>query len=285
MYLQQIIQGLSVGAVYGLVGIGIALIYRTARIYQFAQGDLAMIGAYVAFGVYVVWGLPPVVALAAAFIFSMLVGLLIERFAVRPMGGNALRALISTLAVSLLLRELVRVFVDADPRNFPSVFGDSPVDIAGIIVVPQNVWVLILSLAVAAGLHLFLATSRTGRALRSVAQDPDAAALQGVDLRRAAVITFAIASALAGAGGFLIAPLSYVSPTMGVLSGLKGFAAAIVGGMGSVHGAMVGGLLIGIMEALSIGFLPSGYRDAIAFALLGFILLAKPEGLMGARAL
>jgi branched-subunit amino acid ABC-type transport system permease component len=285
VYLQQVVQGLSVGAVYGLIGIGIALIYRTARIYQFAQGDLAMIGAYVAFGVFAVWGLPPFVALVGAFVFTMVVGLLIERLAVRPMGGNALRSLISTMAVALLLRELVRVFVDADPRNFPSVFGDDAVNVGGIIIVPQNVWVLFLSVAIAAGLHLFLARSRTGRSLRSVAQDPDAAAIHGVDLRRAAVITFAIASALAGVAGFLIAPLSYLSPTLGVLIGLKGFAAAIVGGMGSIQGAMAGGLLIGMLEALSIGFLPSGYRDAIAFALLAFILLVKPAGLVGARAL
>jgi branched-chain amino acid transport system permease protein len=281
--LQLVVSGLAVGSVYALVALGFALIFATVRVVNFAQGEFVMVGALAGYSAHVGLGLPLVVAMGAAGGVTIGVALATERLAVRPLRGQAagIAWVVSTLGVGLMLRSGAAAAWGKVPLPFPAPFGTGRVLVGGLAFVPQEAATLLL----AVGAMLLLETLRrrtiVGKAMRAVAFNPDAARLVGINVTSASLLAFAASALLAALAGILIAPLSNASSEMGTLLGIKGFAAAAVGGLGTFQGALAGGLILGLVEVLAAGLLWPGFSDVAAFLLLILILLVRPWGLFG----
>jgi branched-chain amino acid transport system permease protein len=285
-FLQQLVNGLSLGSLYALIAIGYTMVYGILRLINFAHGDLIMVSAYVAvMGVgWFRWPWP--LAFGVAVAATGFLGVLLELGAYRPLrGAPRISLLISAIAASFLLENLSLVIVGGIPRPFPI-----PAWLAGSLVVggtyvPRLSLVILLVTAALLGL-LFLLLYRTqmGRAMRAIAYDLETVSLMGVNVNRVISLAFLVGSLLAGFGGLLWSmKYTQINPFMGIVPGLKAFIAAVLGGIGNLAGAVVGGLLLGLMEIMLVAFFPewSGYRDALAFALLIAILLVRPRGLLG----
>jgi branched-chain amino acid transport system permease protein len=284
--LQQLINGLSLGSLYALIAIGYTLVYGILRLINFAHGDLLMVGAYVAVMTVGPFSWPWPAAFGLAILLTGVLGVLLERGAYRPLRrAPRISLLISAIAASFLLENLALVLAGGRPRPFPvpEAFAGA-LSFGGVFIPRLSLiipWVASLLL-----LFLFFIIYRTqvGRAMRAIARDLETVSLMGVDVNRVIAFTFLLGSLLAGAGGVLWA-MKYpqVNPFMGILPGLKAFIAAVLGGIGNVAGAVLGGFLLGLLEVLIVAFLPAwaGYRDALAFALLIGLLLARPTGLLG----
>jgi branched-chain amino acid transport system permease protein len=283
---QQLINGLSLGSLYALIAIGYTMVYGILRLINFAHGDLLMVAAYVGVMGVGLFSLPWPLAFGLAVGMTGLLGVLLERGAYRPLRrAPRISLLISAIAVSFLLENLCLVLAGGRPRPFPV-----PPALAGAIswnglFIPR-VSLLIPAVTVALLILLFVVVYRTrvGRAMRAIAQDLEATALMGIDINRIIAFTFFLGSLLAGAGGVLWA-MKYpqVNPLMGIMPGLKAFIAAVLGGIGNLSGAVLGGLILGLLEVLIVALFPTwaGYRDALAFILLILLLLARPTGLLG----
>jgi branched-chain amino acid transport system permease protein len=290
--LQQLLNGITWGSIYALVALGYTMVYGVLKLINFAHGEVYMVGAMV--GYYAAHALgvaatPSLGALLIVMLVSMLacglLGALIERVAYRPLrGAGRLAPLITAIGVSLLLQNAGQLVFGADPKFFPTLLrSEELVRVGGIAV--SNIQVVVLATAVAlmAGLQYVVQRTRFGRAMRAVSYDAPAAALMGVPVDRVILGTFVLGSMLAAAAGILVGLSNpKIDPLMGLMPGLKAFVAAVLGGIGSVPGAMVGGLLLGVIETLVTGYLSSTYRDAIAFVILVLILLVRPTGLFGA---
>jgi len=287
--IQQLINGLSLGAIYALIALGYTMVYGVLRFINFAHADVFMLGAFL--GYYAaplvpeqtVWG--GLAVLAAAMLGCALVGILIERLAYRPLrSAPTLNVLITAIGVSLLLEYSGQVFFGATPRTFPELFPAQRFALGSLVISSNQVLVIGVTLALVAALQWIIHRTRIGTAMRAVAQNPRAAMLMGINTNRVIAFTFGLGSALAGAGGILYA-LNYpsIDPLMGVAPGLKAFTAAILGGIGNIPGAALGGLLLGLVETLVAGSALSTYKDAIAFIILLTILFFRPAGLLGKR--
>ncbi|HHY46613.1 MAG TPA: branched-chain amino acid ABC transporter permease [Firmicutes bacterium] len=284
MLLQQLIQGLAIGSVYGLLALGYVLMWQAWAVLDFARGDAAMMGAFFLLIFNVFLKIHILLAFPLAIAASALTGFIIERLAYRPLvGAREINRLIATIGAGILIRNLYRVMFGADPFPFPTIFGEHPIYIKHLMIVPQNLWITGIGFALAILLRLFLLKTWRGKAMRAAAQDRETAALMGIRVKNSMTLTFVVATVLGGIAGMLIAPLYFVMADMGVLIGLKGFAAAVLGGIESVTGAMVGGIILGIAENLAGGFISSGYQTAIAFALMILVLIFRPSGIMGRR--
>jgi len=285
--MQQLVNGLALGSIYALVALGYTMVYGIVKLINFAHGDILMIGAFSSyFALFAlgegVWGI------ALAFIFAMLVsalsGVVIEKLAYKPLRNSPrINVLITAIGVSLLLQNLARVlpFIGPNPKEFPTI---NTVNLSLGTITISNVQILVIGISVflMIVLNFIITKTKTGRAMRSVSYDYKAASLMGVNVNRIISYTFAIGSALAAAAGMLFA-LAYpqIDPYMGTIPGLKAFIAAVLGGIGSIPGAMIGGYILGIAETLTKGFISSKLADAISFGILIVILLAKPTGIMG----
>lgn len=284
MFLQQIIQGLAIGSIYGLVALGYVLIWNAWGILNFAQGETAMIGAFFVLMFYAWLKIPFVLAFILAILASMVVAYLIERAAYRPLiKADDTRRLIATIGIGIFLRNIYRVIFGADPFPFPTVFGDKPFEVGKLLIVPQNLWVTGIGIVLVFLLRLFLTRTYIGKSMRATAQDKETARLMGIKVKSTMSLTFALACGMGAIAGILIAPIYFVMADMGVMIGQKGFAVAILGGIESMSGAMVGGILLGIIENLGAAYISSGYQSAIAFLLLIIVLIFKPSGIMGRR--
>jgi branched-chain amino acid transport system permease protein len=290
IFVQQIINGISLGSIYALIALGYTMVYGIVLLINFAHGDVLMAGAYAGYFVLSWLGVSPA-ALGAAFVFSMIVcallGVTIERFAYRPLRqAPRLNSLITAIAVSLILQNGARIlpFIGPNPRQFPRPTV-SNLDFGVVSVSNIQLIVIAFSALLMVALNYIINHTRRGRAMRAVSFDIQAASLMGVPVNGTISFTFALGSVLAAAGGMLYA-FSYpqVSPTMGTMPGLKAFVAAVLGGIGSVPGAMLGGFILGVAETFTKGFLSSQYADAISFAVLIIILLVKPTGILGKKA-
>ncbi|MGL4986889.1 MAG: branched-chain amino acid ABC transporter permease [Treponemataceae bacterium] len=278
MYFQQLINGLSLGSIYALIALGYTMVYGIVKLINFAHGDILMVGAYAGFFMLTFFGANPL-GLTMAFLFAMVIcailGIVIERFAYRPLrNAPRLNSLITAIAVSLILQNGARVlpFVGANPRQYPTFLENTQ-----IIVIAVSA-LLMLSL------HYTITYTKTGKAMRAVSFDMQAASLMGISVNKTIAFTFALGSVLAAAGGILYASAyPQIEPTMGAMPGLKAFVAAVLGGIGSVPGAMLGGIILGIAETLTKGYLSSQYADAISFSILIIILLVKPTGILGKK--
>lgn len=282
LFFTQFINGLQTGSIYALVALGYSMVYGIILLLNFAHGDVIMIGAYSLFYALVQFHLHPVLAAILAVAASTVVGLLIQQIAYRPLlNAPRLSLLITAIGMSFLLQNGAQILFGADAKSLDPLvpgalhLGSTSISYAAIV----TLFVSILSMV---GLTLLVSHSKRGQAMRAVSEDMDAARLMGIDVNRTIAFTFLIGSALAGIGAVLyVSSYPQVSPTMGSMLGLKAFVAAVLGGIGSLPGAMVGGLLIGVLEVLASAVGLSIWKDAVVFAILILVLLFKPDGIMG----
>lgn len=282
---QQLVNGVMLGAVYALIAIGYTLIFGVLNMLHLAHGEVFMVGAFVGLVAASAWSGSVILALVTAMLATGVLGLLIERVAFRPLrGAHHLAPLATTIGVGIALQETARSYFGAEQRGFPATVALELWDLGPIRVSSVQVVILAAAVVLMAGVHLFLGRTRAGRALRATAEDPVVASLLGVNVEAAVLTTFFVASMLAGAAGVLVG-LAYnaVHPFIGVQMGIKGLVVMLLGGLGNVPGAMVGGLVLGVLEVIGVAYLASSYRDAFAFGAVMLMLLARPEGLLGLR--
>ena len=283
-FIQALIQGVAMGSLYGLIAIGYVLIYNAWGILNFAQGDMVMIGAFAVYVTHIRIGLPMWLAIPVAILICMLIGFLIEITAFRPLiDAIQQRRLIATIGIGIFLRNLVRVIFGADPFPFPPIFDNKPHKIGVLTFVPQNIWNMLIGFLLIALLTVFLKRTTLGKSMRATAQDREAASLMGINVKRSMSLTFIIASALGGFAGMLICPVFYVIPTLGTSMGNKGFASALFGGITSDAGSMIGGIVLGVLEAIGATTVSSAFQSSIAFGVLFLVLIVMPNGLFGKK--
>ena len=294
--LQQIVNGLSLGSIYALIALGYTMVYGILKLINFAHGEVFMVGSYA--GYYAAGALgvqayetsgksfPFLLAfgvLLASMLASALLGVSIEALAYRPVrSAPRLTPLITAIGVSLFLQNAAMLVFSPNPRRYPAILAEVRFELGGVIITNIKVAIFVVAMLLMVGLYVLVHRTWTGRAMRALSMNIDAARLMGIDVDQTIRATFAIGSSLAAAGGILYGlDQIMINPLMGVLTGLKAFVAAVLGGIGNIPGALVGGLLIGLAEQLTAGYLSPDYRDAITFVILILVLLLKPEGLLG----
>ena len=292
-FLQQVINGLSLGAIYALIALGYTMVYGVLRLINFAHGDVYMLGAVAGFYLANALGLDAnpsvlwaIVVTMGAMAICACIGVLIERLAYRPVRHHPrLTALITAIGVSLLLEYGGQVVFGATPRFFPQMVRSETYAAGGVQITNQNLLIIVVALVVMLALEFIVHRTRIGKAMRATSYNLSVAKLMGINTDFVIAFTFALGSALAAAGGVMVAlAIPRIDPLMGLMTGLKAFVAAVLGGIGNIPGAMVGGLVIGLMETWLSATAYSTYRDAVAFGVLILILLIRPSGLFGAAA-
>ena len=282
-FLQFLFSGLTIGAIYALVALGFTLIYNASDVVNFAQGEFVMIGGMVTVFAAAA-GLPLPLAALFAIIVAVAVGLLLHALAIEPArGASAVTLIIITIGASIFLRGVAQVVFDRQAHGLPSFSGDAPIRVMGAAVLPQSLWVLGGAVAIFLALYLFLDRTLLGKAVLATAANRLAARLVGIDTRMIMALAFGASAAIGAVAGILITPITLTSYDAGTLLALKGFAAAMLGGMGSPFGAVLGGLLLGLFESFSAGYISSTYKDAVAFVTILLVLFAMPSGLLGRR--
>ncbi|MGA8007117.1 MAG: branched-chain amino acid ABC transporter permease [Burkholderiales bacterium] len=281
--LQYLLSGLTVGAIYALVALGFSIIYNASHVINFAQGEFVMIGGMATVSLSST-GLPLPLAALLAIAATTLVGLALAKFAVeRVRGESVVTLIIITIGASILLRGLAGLVWDKNLHALPAFSGDRPIALGGATIVPQSLWVIGVTLVVVAALWWFFNRTLHGKAILATSHNRLAAQLVGISVRRVLLVSFGLSAALGALAGILIAPITFTAWDVGVMLGLKGFAAAILGGLGSGPGAVLGGLALGLLEALSAGYVSSAYKDVIAFGIMLAVLVLMPGGLLGRR--
>ena len=283
-FIQQMINGLSLGAIYALIALGYTMVYGIIKLINFAHGDIMMVGAFVGFFSLTLLGTNIIVAMLVAMLVCAVLGVLIEKIAYRPLrNATRIAALITAIGVSLLLEYSTIFFLGPAQRVFPeSAFPVKAYNIAGLSVLNKDVFVIVSAVVLMLILQYIIKWTKTGKAMRAVSLDQEAAVLMGISVDKTISITFAIGSSLAAAAGVMYGVYySTVNPLTGIIPGLKAFVAAVLGGIGIIPGAMAGGFIMGLLETMVSGYGNSLYRDAVAFGVLILILLIKPTGLFG----
>lgn len=283
-FLQQIINGISLGSIYALIALGYTMVYGIIKLINFAHGDIYMIGAYIGFACTTYLKLGFVESLLIAMVVCALLGFLIEKIAYKPLrNATRIAALITAIGVSLFLEYGTMFIVKADVRTFPKVFTEKNIHItSGLVISNTQIVIIVVTVLLMALLQYIVHFTKAGKAMRAVSTDQDAAQLMGIDVNFTISTTFAIGSALAGAAGVLVGVYyNSIDPLMGMIPGLKAFIAAVFGGIGVIPGAMLGGISLGVIETFVSGYGGSLYKDAAAFAILILILLIKPSGILG----
>ncbi len=287
MLMDFIVVGLSIGIVYGLVALGISLIYSGLDIVHFAHGEVFMFGAFFGLVVYKDMGLIYPITLFVAMILTGIMGIVIERFFYRRLtsqGGGytvaGMGMIICGFGMAIILQNIAFLIWGANGRPMHVDFG-APIQVGGITLPQSYMWILIVSVSLMAILHFFLKYTKIGLAVRAVAQNKEIASLMGINVPLMISLIFGLACALAAAGGVLIGPINYVQVEMGYVMLIKAFAAAVVGGFGSLPGAILGGLMVGVFETLGAAYISGSHKDIYAFILLIFVLMVRPTGLLG----
>ncbi len=280
---QQLINGISLGSIYALIALGYTMIYGIIKLINFAHGDIYMLGAYLGFLATTQLGFSFLPAILFAMVGAAVAGIIIERVAYRPMRqAPRIAILITAIGVSFFLEYTMILLVSPQPRTFPAIFAATVYNLGPLVVNSQQLVILISSVILMGVLTYIVNRTKAGKAMRAVSFDSDTARLMGIDIDKVISTTFALGSALAAAGGVLVGVYyNSIDPLMGMMPGLKAFVAAVLGGIGIIPGAMIGGIILGVVEALVSGFISSTFRDAAAFAILILILLYKPTGLLG----
>ncbi len=282
-FLQQMVNGISLGSIYALIALGYTMVYGIIKLINFAHGDVYMIGAYVGFAVTTYTRLGFLPALVISMITCAVLGVLIERIAYKPLRASTrIAVLITAIGMSLLLEYVMMFFVGAEVRSYPKLMANKVFHFGNVVINTQQIYIVITAVALMILLQFIVHKTRTGKAMRAVSIDRDAAQLMGIKIDNTISFTFAVGSAFAGAAGVLVGIYyNSIDPLMGIMPGLKAFIAAVFGGIGNIPGAMIGGVAIGVMETLVSGYGNSMYRDAVVFAFLIIILILKPSGLLG----
>ena len=287
MFLEQLINGLTLGSTYALIALGYTMVYGIIQLINFAHGDIYMFGAFVGLFLVTAFEVNVFVALLGAVAFCMLLGMVVERIAYRPLRGKSSRlsALISAIGVSIFLSTLMVLIRGTNTTRYPE--GIIPIHtfrLGTVDIYSSQILILLLSASMMVGLQLIIHRTKMGKAMRACSQDLDAASLMGINVNRIISLTFALGSALAAAGGVMVGIYyNAVWPYMGTLAGLKAFSAAVLGGIGSIPGAMLGGVSLGILEIMGVAYISSSYKDAIAFAILIIVLIIRPQGILGKK--
>ena len=277
---QFVISGLATGSIYALIGLSFAIIFNSTGILNFAQGEFVMLGGVLTIFCLNVLQLPLLAAIAAAVAGTTVIGLVFERLAIRPLkNATPLALIIITIGASILIRGLVMLLWGKDTQALPAFSGNDPISVAGATLLPQHIWIFGVTILVIVGCRLFFHHTISGKAMRACSFNPRAANLVGISVGRMILLSFVLSAAVGSLAGVIIAPLTMTAYDVGVMLGLKGFCAAIMGGMGSGLGTVLGGLILGTLESLGAGLISSGYKDAIAFFILLLILFLRPQGL------
>ncbi|QPC45381.1 branched-chain amino acid ABC transporter permease [Kaustia mangrovi] len=281
--LQFLFSGLTVGAVYALVALGFTVIYNASGVVNFAQGEFVMYGGMITVFTYDA-GMPLWFAAASAVAITCLIGIVLNRLAIEPArGASVVSLIIITIGASIVLRGIAQIVFDKQIHRFPAFSGDTPLLVGGATVLPQSLWVLGGAAAIFAALYVFMTRTMTGKSILATANNRLAAQLVGVNVKVVMLLSFALSAAIGAIAGVLVTPITLTNAGIGVGIALKGFAAAVLGGMGNPAGALVGGLLLGLIEALTAGYLSSSYKDAAAFVVILLVLFFMPGGLFAAR--
>jgi branched-chain amino acid transport system permease protein len=282
-FLQYIFSGITSGALYALTAMGFTLVFNATQIINFSQGQLVMLGGMTAVALHGA-GLPLWSCFVGAVAIVTVVAIGFERIAIRPLlRKGVLAQIIATVGASFVFETGAMLLWGRNAVGLPAFSGEEPLGVAGATIVPQTLWILGLTIVIVIALQFFYRKSLFGKAIRACAVDPVAARLQGISYKRVVVFSFALTGAISAAAGVMITPISFMSYHSGSLLGLKGFAAATLGGLGNPVGAVVGGFALGIIEALGVGVVSAGYKDVIAFVILLLVLFLRPAGLLGAK--
>jgi len=283
LFLSQLINGLHVGSIYALIALGYTMVYGIVKLINFAHGDIIMVGAYTALVIVSSLGLPFYVGVLAAMVMCVVFGVVIERIAYKPLRSSPrISSLITAIGVSFFLQNLAQLIFSANPRPFPKVFDVESLKIGSLTISFTTLITVVVSVLLMIALHTFVRRAKMGKAMRAVSEDMGAAQLMGINVNTTITVTFAIGCALAAIGAALYsAAYPSIYPTMGSLPGLKAFIAAVLGGIGLLPGAMLGGFIMGIAESLTKAFISSQLADAVVYGILIVVLLFKPAGLLG----
>ena len=286
-FLSHLVNGISLGSIYAIIALGYSMVYGIAKMLNFAHGDVIMVGAYVTFCATQYWGLPPVVGILVAMAVCTVLGIVIERLAYKPLRtATSLAVLITAIGVSYFLQNAAQLIWGANTISFPSVINAPTLTLLdGELMISGTTMVTVLAnIVIMLALTLFTGRTKLGRAMRAVSEDKGAAELMGINVNATISLTFAIGSALAAVAGVLLcSAYPALMPTTGSMPGIKAFTAAVFGGIGSIPGALIGGLLLGIIEILGKAYVSTELGDAFVFAVLIVVLLVKPTGLLGKK--
>lgn len=285
-FISYLINGISLGSVYAIIALGYTMVYGIAKMLNFAHGDVIMVGGFAVFTIVSTCGLPPALGILAAVIVCTALGIIIERVAYKPLRNAAspLAVLITAIGVSYLLQNVALLIFGANTKSFTSVVSFSPLKLAGgqLMITGETIVTIITGILIMIGLTLFVNKTKPGQAMLAVSEDKGAAQLMGINVNGTIALTFAIGSALAAIAGVLLcSAYPSLTPYTGAMPGIKAFVAAVFGGIGSIPGAMIGGILLGVIEILGKAYISSQMADAIVFAVLIIVLLVKPTGILG----
>jgi len=285
-FLSYLINGISLGSVYAIIALGYTMVYGIAKMLNFAHGDVIMVGGFIIYTCMSSLGLSPILSILVAMAGCTVLGVTIERIAYRPLrnAGSPLAVLITAIGVSYLLQNLALLIFGADTKSFQSVVGMEPIAVAGgqMMISGETIVTILVSVVIMIALTTFVKYTKAGRAMVAVSEDRGAAQLMGVNVNGTIALTFAIGSGLAAvAGALLCSAYPALSPYVGSMPGIKAFVAAVFGGIGSIPGAMIGGILLGVIENLSKAYISSQLSDAIVFSVLIVVLLVRPTGILG----
>ena len=286
-FLSYLLNGISLGSVYAIIALGYSMVYGIAKMLNFAHGDFIMIGAYMSFCATQYWNLPPVVSILLAMVVCTALGITIERFAYKPLRkATSLAVLITAIGMSWLLQNTALLIWGANPKSFPSIVNISALSLFGgqLRVTGETIITIAANIIIMVALTLFTNKTKMGKAMRAVSEDKGAAELMGINVNFTISMTFAIGSALAAIAGVLLcSAYPVLMPTTGSMPGIKAFTAAVFGGIGSIPGALIGGLMLGLIEILGKAYVSTELGDALVFAVLIIVLLVKPTGLLGKK--
>ena len=282
VFLQSLISGILIGGVYALIGIGLTIIFGVMRVINFAHGDIMMVGMYLTYILFTVAGIDPFVSIVITIPLMFLFGALLQKvFINRIIGTLPQNQILLTIGLGLIMSNTMMLIFTSDYKIISTSYSSSSVSLAGISISEPLFISFIITVVITAVLYWFLMKTDTGQAIRATAQDREAAQLMGINVKRMSIIAFGLGAALAGTAGALISPTYYIFPQVGGVFTLKAFVITVLGGMGSVVGATLGGILIGITESMSAVYISSGWKDVVVFVLFLLVLLFKPSGLMG----
>lgn len=287
MFGQLLVGGIAVGCIYALIGLGYSLIYSASALMSFVQGEIFMLGAYVAYTIYVSYHIPFVLAVLLAIVIMFAFGIVLQRGMISPLlkrGAQQIHIVLATIGLSIFLKNFAMIVWGSDVKNFPSALGENPIRFAGVSISPQQIAIVIVTFACMIGLHLFMSRTKIGTSLRAAAQDSMAAGVMGINVPMTVGIAWALAAALSAVAGILLAPIYGVYPKMGAILSTKGFAAAVLGGYGNMYGAIIGGLIFGIVETMAAGYISSSFKDIISFGVLILVLFVMPHGILKVKA-
>jgi len=279
---QYCMTGITIGSIYALVALGFNMIYNVTEIINFAQGEFVVLGGLMMVTLSVSLGIPFWAAFPLTVLFVAISGFLLDRFAIRPLKNPSVTTMIiATIAASILIKGIAMFAWGKNPLDLPAFTGRTPIELGGVVIQPQALWVIAFLVLVVLVMVYFFERTIMGKAMMACADNPMAASLVGINVNRMILMAFAISASVGAVAGIVITPISLMEYDRGAMLGLKGFSAVILGGLGSFQGAVIGGLLIGLLESLGAGLISSAYKDAFALLLLFILLVVKPSGIIG----